>query len=94
MSVDSRRRTGEGLLEDLMERLVGVERRMAMRSLIPTGATVGYVGAVAPDGWLFQNGASVLRVAYPALFALSGTTYGAADADHFNLPTGTGIIKF
>ena len=93
MGVDSRRRTGEGLLEDLIERIVGVERRMAMRSIMPTGVTVGYAGAVAPDGWLFQDGASVLRAAYPALFALIGTTHGAVDADHFNLPTGTGIIK-
>lgn len=39
-----------------------------------------------PDGYLFCNGASLLRADYPDLFALIGTTYGAVDGDHFNLP--------
>jgi len=39
-----------------------------------------------PNGTLEADGASLLRSAYPALFAKIGTLYGTADADHFNLP--------
>ncbi len=52
----------------------------------PTGALVAYAGAAAPSGWLLCNGASVLRADYADLFAAIGTTYGAADGTHFNVP--------
>jgi microcystin-dependent protein len=38
------------------------------------------------------NGASLLRASYPALFAAIGTTYGAADATHFNVPNLAGRV--
>lgn len=61
-----------------------------------------FAGATAPTGWLVCNGASLLRTAYPALFAAIGTTWGAVDGTHFTLPdlrgrtpigvgTGTGL---
>jgi microcystin-dependent protein len=43
-----------------------------------------------PGGWgtkyLEPKGQSLLRADYPALFTIFGTTYGAADILHFNLP--------
>jgi microcystin-dependent protein len=52
----------------------------------PPGVVDDFAGAVAPDGWLLCDGASYLRSAYPDLFAVIGTTYGAADGTHFNVP--------
>lgn len=55
---------------------------------VPSGAIMDFAGTVAPTGWLFCNGASLLRsgAGYDALFAAIGTTYGAADGTHFNIP--------
>lgn len=51
-----------------------------------TGVTLPFAGTVAPEGWLMCYGQSLLRDEYPELFAVIGTTYGAADSAHFNLP--------
>lgn len=46
---------------------------------------------VPPVGWLEEDGSSLLRAGtYAALFAVIGTTYGTADATHFNLPDARG----
>jgi len=51
------------------------------------GEIVCYAGSTSPDaGWLLCDGSSLLRADYPALFAVIGTTYGAADGTHFNVP--------
>lgn len=42
--------------------------------------------ASAAPGWVLLQGQSVLRSAYPNLYALWGTTYGAVDGSHFTLP--------
>ena len=57
--------------------------------LVPAGVTMDWGGASAsiPAGWLFCDGRSLLRGDYPALFAAVGTTHGAVDGTHFNLPT-------
>jgi len=39
-----------------------------------------------PGKWLDCDGSSLLRSAYPDLFSAIGTTYGAVDGTHFNLP--------
>jgi len=52
----------------------------------PVGTIVAYAGSTAPDGWAICNGASLLRVSYPDLFAVIGTTFGSADGTHFNIP--------
>lgn len=39
-----------------------------------------------PVNWLACDGASVFRSDYPALFTAIGTTFGAVDGTHFNLP--------
>ncbi len=54
--------------------------------LVPTGSITAFAAGTAPGGWLICDGSSLLRSAYPALFAVIGTTYGAVDGTHFNLP--------
>jgi microcystin-dependent protein len=54
---------------------------------MPTGVILDYSATSAPSGWLFCNGAAVSRTTYSALFAVTGTTFGAGDgATTFNLP--------
>ncbi len=54
---------------------------------VPTGAILEWPAAALPSGgYVWANGDSVLRTAYPALFALFGTTYGSVDSSHFTLP--------
>lgn len=51
------------------------------------GEIICYGGATSPDTkWLFCDGTSLVRADYPDLFAVIGTSYGAADGTHFNLP--------
>lgn len=52
----------------------------------PVGTIVDYAGPSAPAGWLFAIGQSLLRTAYPTLFAVVGINYGAVDGTHFSLP--------
>lgn len=44
-----------------------------------TGEIVAFGGANAPAGWLICDGSLVDRGAFPALFAVIGTAYGAGD---------------
>jgi microcystin-dependent protein len=53
---------------------------------MPAGSIVAFGGAVAPTCWLLCDGTSYLRTAWPELFAVIGTAYGAADGTHFNVP--------
>jgi len=53
---------------------------------VPAGAEMLWPTETAPTGWLEENGASLLRADYAALFAVIGTMYGTADGTHFNLP--------
>jgi len=39
-----------------------------------------------PGNWIVCDGSSLLRSDYPHLFAALGTTYGAGDGTHFNIP--------
>lgn len=43
-------------------------------------------GVTLPDRWLSCDGQSVLRSAWPKLFAAIGTIWGSVDGTHFNLP--------
>ena len=59
--------------------------------VVPTafvpGMSLRWPSPVPPSGWLIRNGAAVSRVAYAALFAVIGTTFGAGDGSTtFNLP--------
>jgi len=51
------------------------------------GEIVAFAGPTSPDSaWLPCDGASLLRSAFPDLFTVIGTTYGAVDSTHFNVP--------
>lgn len=59
-------------------------------SSVPVGTVIPFAGSTVPAGWLDCNGASLLRSVYYALYAVIGTTYGAVDGTHFNLPDSRG----
>lgn len=55
-----------------------------------TGEIKMWPTAVAPTGYLLCNGQAVSRIAYAALFAIVGTTFGSGDGSTtFNLPNYT-----
>lgn len=58
----------------------------------PTGSGMVWFTNTPPTGYLLCDGASLLRSEYAALFAVIGTQYGAADADHFNVPNMKGRV--
>ena len=54
--------------------------------LMPAGVIVAMAGTV-PTGWLECNGQAVNRTTYAALFAVTGTVYGAGNGSTtFNVP--------
>lgn len=61
-------------------------------NLLPAGVVMPYAGTTAPTGYLICDGSSLLRATYPDLFAVIGTTYGAADSTHFTLPNPNGRV--
>lgn len=63
-----------------------VGRLTGTDAFTPVGAILPYGGLTAPTNYLLCQGQSLLRASYPALFAVMGTVYGAADSTHFNLP--------
>lgn len=61
----------------------------------PLGTVIMWAGDVPeiPVGWLRCDGHAESRTAYPKLFALFGTTYGAGDGSTtFNLPNFSGRV--
>ncbi len=54
--------------------------------ICPIGVVLPYAGSSAPAGFLLCYGQSLLRADYADLFTAIGTTYGAADGTHFNVP--------
>jgi microcystin-dependent protein len=63
---------------------------------LPSGVIAQFAGAAAPSGWVLCDGTSYLRSGggVDALFAAIGTTYGAADGTHFNVPDFRGRAAF
>lgn len=59
---------------------------------IPIGTIWLYSGSVAPDSWLFCRGQALDRLDYSELFNVIGETYGAPDANTFNLPDLSGRV--
>jgi len=55
-------------------------------NLIPASFLTEYAGSVAPPGYAFCFGQSLVRSEYPGLFAAIGTDFGSVDGSHFNLP--------
>lgn len=94
---DRRTRTLEGYLRGQDNRRTNREID-AVRDAIPQPriaigmAVLYFEGSEAPDQWLLAHGGSVAREAYPELFELYGTTFGAGDGSTtFDLPDLTGI---
>ena len=51
------------------------------------GIVLPYAGTTSPNGFLLCDGAAVSRTAYPQLFSVVGTSYGAGDGSTtFNVP--------
>lgn len=64
----------------------------------PVGASMMWLGATAPSGWLLEDGSSYSKFTYPALFLVLGYTYGGS-GNNFNvrdmrnkLPIGAGAL--
>ncbi len=57
---------------------------------VPAAAEMLWPTETPPTGWLEEDGSSLVRSTYAALFAKIGTMYGAADGTHFNLPDARG----
>lgn len=55
---------------------------------VPVSTMLDFAGTAdkIPTDFLPCDGRSVLRADFPTLFEFIGTTYGAADATHFNIP--------
>jgi len=77
-------------LSDLSSRLNEVEADMAEMMVenfdVPVGTVITYAGVTPPEGWMFCDGRSLNRDAYPELFAALGTTFGGDWGTTFNLP--------
>ena len=52
----------------------------------PVGSIVAWPGPTIPTGWRLANGNPLSRTAYPELFAVLGTYYGAPDGNTFYIP--------
>ncbi len=61
---------------------------------IPPGVIWEWAGVSTPTGWLPCDSASLARAGtYANLYAAIGTTYGAVDGSHFNVPDKRGRVS-
>jgi microcystin-dependent protein len=60
---------------------------------IPTGTILEYGGSSAPTGFLMCIGGTQLISAYPALYAVLGTTYGGDGSTTFGIPDKRGRVS-
>jgi len=60
---------------------------------IPTGTILMYGSFTSiPTGYLLCDGNSYARATYPDLFAVIGTSFGAVDGTHFDVPYTSGRV--
>lgn len=69
------------------------DEESVLEFLVQTGMSFDFRGASAPTGYLLEDGKSYLRAEYNRLFKVIGTTYGAADGLHFNVPDSRGRVN-
>lgn len=62
------------------------------QNALPPGMIMAYAGSLIPVGWAVCDGSSLSRTAYPELFAVLGTSWGAASGSTFNLPDLRGMF--
>lgn len=59
----------------------------SIKSSAPVGSSLDHYGTTAPEHYLVCDGAAISRAAYPELYAVIGTMYGAGDGSTtYNLP--------
>lgn len=75
---------------DQQQNIRNLVNRAVADATVPTGVIAATAASSAPDGWLLCDGASLVRADYQPLFDAIGTTYGSADASHFNVPDAMG----
>jgi hypothetical protein len=68
-----------------MMNLFSTKLRLIESTCNQPGFVTAFAGEEVPTGFLLCNGAQLLRVDYPALFAVIGTAHGGV-GEHFNLP--------
>ena len=61
-------------------------------NFVLTGSILAIPYSTVPVGYLKCDGSSLLRKDYAELFKKIGTTYGAADDYHFNIPDYQGVF--
>lgn len=66
--------------------------RATLQSSFDIGDIKPTFRSTEPTNWMFADGRSLLRADYPTLFDEIGTTHGAADGTHFNLPDMRGRV--
>lgn len=66
--------------------LLGSGGGSGVMGLLPAGLILPWGAVSAPEGALLCNGAAYSRTAYKRLFDSIGTTFGAPDANTFNVP--------
>ena len=77
----------------LTPHLMKIALESLMKSAVPTGTILPFMGQVAPEGYLVCNGAAMPRDKYAALFKVLGTRCGAGDGSTtFNLPNFDGRV--
>ena len=75
---------GKGITVLTSDDVIQTRQRPGVSS-VPVGAVMPYAGASAPDGFVFCDGSSLNKAAYPDLFAAIGGAYGSG-ATTFNVP--------
>ncbi len=94
-------RDPRGFFRSLVTRITSLEHRLPPSTVTippippfePAGQVSIWAGSGgAPSGFLLCDGTSYLRADYAALFAVVGTTFGAADGTHFNVPNLKGRV--
>lgn len=59
---------------------------------LPYGTIIMYGGTTDKAGWFICDGRSLNKQIYKNLFSAIGTTFGSADATHFNIPDFRGMF--
>lgn len=71
---------------------LGVYSKVESDRAGPVGMLGRWPSAIMPTGWAIRDGSALSRAAFPALYAVIGTTFGAPDEYSFNLPDDRGLF--
>lgn len=64
-----------------------------LQNSAPIGSVISYAGLFPPAGWMLCYGQALSRTQYAALFAVTGTAYGAGNGSTtFNIPDCRGRV--